>query len=378
MAVAARGGPDQITGVVFHTDRGATYTANTFTALCRRLHIRQSMGRVGSCFDNAAAEAFFSGLEWEVLSRHHFNNTAARAVVLDWCYGFYNHTRRHRAANEVTDRLRERRGPQPDSRVRNPPRFRGNHTAPGALASARETPLRDRDRLRSRRRVGGRPGSDLAELNRVSDRAVPGRPGTSRSSTRCRRPRRSRWAPGSAPVQRVPPAPLTSTFSVIGNVTPKSPSRSLRSPRPCPAPARRTGCTGRRDGEAAFAVLLVQLLQGAYCGVRPHCGHVDQQGGTPPRISPRVAGVPSRRAIGVSRMVTVRIRRQTNGESAPPATFGTVTFVPVTGTATFRAAVDLVPLFAVHVDLLGHREGGRRRSPSRTPRSPRPRPGSCP
>jgi hypothetical protein len=30
------------------------------------------MGRVGSCFDNAAAEAFFSSLEWEVLSRHEF------------------------------------------------------------------------------------------------------------------------------------------------------------------------------------------------------------------------------------------------------------------------------------------------------------------
>lgn len=45
---------------------------------------------------NAAAEAFFSSLEWEVLSRHEFTNTrAARAVVLDWCYGFYNHTRRH-------------------------------------------------------------------------------------------------------------------------------------------------------------------------------------------------------------------------------------------------------------------------------------------
>jgi transposase InsO family protein len=99
MAVAARGGADQITDVIFHTDRGSTYTANIFTALCRRLQIRQSMGRVGSCFDNAAAEAFFSSLEWEVLSRHHFaNTTAAQALVLDWCYGFYNHTRRHTAA----------------------------------------------------------------------------------------------------------------------------------------------------------------------------------------------------------------------------------------------------------------------------------------
>jgi len=99
MAVAARGGTDNIKGVIFHTDRGSTYTAGDFTCLCTDLEIRQSMGRVGSCFDNAAAEAFFSSLEWEVLSRHDFENTRqAQAVVLDWCYGFYNHTRRHSSA----------------------------------------------------------------------------------------------------------------------------------------------------------------------------------------------------------------------------------------------------------------------------------------
>jgi len=75
MAVAARGGTDVIwrereeERVIFHTDRGSTYTAHAFTKLCRTMGIRQSMGRVGSCFDNAAAEAFFSSLEWEVLSR---------------------------------------------------------------------------------------------------------------------------------------------------------------------------------------------------------------------------------------------------------------------------------------------------------------------
>src|SRR3712207_2603414 len=103
MAVAARGGTDQIAGVIFHTDRGSTYTAERFTALCRRLRIRQSMGRVGSCFDNAAAEAFFSSLEWEVLSRHEFHSTGqARTVVIDWCYGFYNHQRRHSAAGNLS------------------------------------------------------------------------------------------------------------------------------------------------------------------------------------------------------------------------------------------------------------------------------------
>ena len=99
MAVAARGGGEHISGVIFHTDRGSTYTAEKFTTLCRRLAIRQSMGRVGSCFDNAAAEAFFSSLEWEVLSRHQFDSTGqARAAVIDWCYGFYNTQRRHSAA----------------------------------------------------------------------------------------------------------------------------------------------------------------------------------------------------------------------------------------------------------------------------------------
>ncbi len=103
MAVAARGGTEHIKGAIFHTDRGSTYTANGFTTLCRRLGIRQSMGRVGSCFDNAAAEAFFSSLEWEVLSRHDFENTRqAQAVVLDWCYGFYNHQRRHSAAGMLS------------------------------------------------------------------------------------------------------------------------------------------------------------------------------------------------------------------------------------------------------------------------------------
>lgn len=109
MAVATRGGKDAIwredeaQRVIFHTDRGSTYTANEFTKLCRTMGIQQSMGRVGSCFDNAAAEAFFSSLEWEVLSRNSFSDTIqARAVVIDWCYTFYNHQRRHSAADGLS------------------------------------------------------------------------------------------------------------------------------------------------------------------------------------------------------------------------------------------------------------------------------------
>jgi putative transposase len=52
------------------------------------------MGRVGSCFDNAA-ESFFSTLEWELFGAKHFETKqAARREVaryLDW----YNRIRRH-------------------------------------------------------------------------------------------------------------------------------------------------------------------------------------------------------------------------------------------------------------------------------------------
>ena len=94
MAVAVRGG--DVAGVTFHTDRGSTYTADSFTRLCRDLEIAQSMGRVGSCFDNAAAESFFSTLEHEVLSRHEFaTRKEAQQTVVNWVFEFYNRRRRH-------------------------------------------------------------------------------------------------------------------------------------------------------------------------------------------------------------------------------------------------------------------------------------------
>ena len=100
IAATTRGGRAAIDQVIFHTDRGSTYTASSFALLCKdKLGIRQSMGRVGSCFDNAAAESFFSTLEHEVLSRHHFTTkTEARAVVMAWCHDFYNTRRRHSSA----------------------------------------------------------------------------------------------------------------------------------------------------------------------------------------------------------------------------------------------------------------------------------------
>lgn len=93
MAAAVRGG--DVDGVVFHTDKGGEYVGELFAQACDTLGVTQSMGRVGSALDNAAAESFNSTLEHEVLSRNSFEtkDQARRAVAR--FIDAYNHRRRH-------------------------------------------------------------------------------------------------------------------------------------------------------------------------------------------------------------------------------------------------------------------------------------------
>jgi putative transposase len=93
MAGATRGG--EVRGVIFHSDRGE-YTSRRFRRACRRLGVSQSMGRVGSCFDNAVSEAFNSVLKVEYVHRHTFvTRTEARLKIATWITGFYNARQLH-------------------------------------------------------------------------------------------------------------------------------------------------------------------------------------------------------------------------------------------------------------------------------------------
>lgn len=93
MAAAVRGG--DITGVIFHSDKGGEYTGNIFAETCDALGVVQSMGRGGSALDNAASESFNSTLEWELLSRRHFATKAQARTEVAKFIDSYNHTRRH-------------------------------------------------------------------------------------------------------------------------------------------------------------------------------------------------------------------------------------------------------------------------------------------
>jgi putative transposase len=93
-AVATRG-HQHMPDTIFHTDRGAEYTSAACIAACRRLGLRRSMGRTGSCLDNAVAESFFATLKVELVDRHHYRTRAqARASVFGWI-AWYNRRRLH-------------------------------------------------------------------------------------------------------------------------------------------------------------------------------------------------------------------------------------------------------------------------------------------
>ena len=89
-------------GLILHSDRGSQYTSHLFRETLSFRMVRQSMGRSGSCFDNARMESFYATLKKELIYRLPIYNMAreeVRAKVFEWIIGYYNLRRRH-TANE--------------------------------------------------------------------------------------------------------------------------------------------------------------------------------------------------------------------------------------------------------------------------------------
>jgi len=108
MAVANRRG--QVSGVVFHSDRGAQYGAGSFKDLARSAGVRQSMGRVADCFDNALAESFFATLKCELLyTRAWQTKQEARSAIVHWIEAVYNRRRRHSSLGMLAPTVYEQR-----------------------------------------------------------------------------------------------------------------------------------------------------------------------------------------------------------------------------------------------------------------------------
>lgn len=98
---------------IFHSDRGSQYTSKTFRKCLKHNRMRQSMGKVGYCFDNALAESFFASLKKELCDRTVF---ATRAIcierVANYIEVFYNRRRLHqglgyRTPAEIREQYRQ-------------------------------------------------------------------------------------------------------------------------------------------------------------------------------------------------------------------------------------------------------------------------------
>jgi len=100
MAVEARGG--DVEGMIFHHDRGSQYMGQDFRELCEAHKIAQSVGRIGSSQDNAAAESFWATLKRELVHRCRFATRAeARRAIIVWI-NHYNALRRHSSIGNIS------------------------------------------------------------------------------------------------------------------------------------------------------------------------------------------------------------------------------------------------------------------------------------
>ena len=97
MAVNAR---KPVKGTIHHSDHGGQFIGLTFGQACHDAGIAQSMGAVGTCYDNAVAETFFATLTKERLLHDPppdgwATRAQLRSAIFEYVEGFYNPTRLH-------------------------------------------------------------------------------------------------------------------------------------------------------------------------------------------------------------------------------------------------------------------------------------------
>lgn len=83
-------------GLIHHSDRGKQYASDDYQDLLDEKDMICSMSRTGNCYDNAAAESFFSSLKRERVQFMKYPNRHVAAMDLfDYIELFYNRKRLH-------------------------------------------------------------------------------------------------------------------------------------------------------------------------------------------------------------------------------------------------------------------------------------------
>lgn len=86
---------------IMHADRGSQYHSRSYRNALRRLEIRQSTSRTGSCLDGASAESFFATIKAEIGAESWPDRASARRDIENWIKT-YNERRLHSALDYRT------------------------------------------------------------------------------------------------------------------------------------------------------------------------------------------------------------------------------------------------------------------------------------
>ncbi len=79
--------------ILLHSDQGFQYTSKLYERLTSQYGITPSMSRKGNCFDNAAAENFFSHLKSELINRVKLKDYEEAKKAIDDYIRYYNNKR---------------------------------------------------------------------------------------------------------------------------------------------------------------------------------------------------------------------------------------------------------------------------------------------
>jgi putative transposase len=96
-------------GLIIHSDRGCQYTSRAFQKALRLAGIRQSMGRTGTCYDNAAAESLWASLKKERIGRWLWLTRAAATREITSYITWYNSRRLHSTLGNLAPAVFEAR-----------------------------------------------------------------------------------------------------------------------------------------------------------------------------------------------------------------------------------------------------------------------------
>jgi transposase InsO family protein len=92
-AIARSGG---LEGALFHSDRGAQYSSESYRRMLNEHGIRQSMSRAGCPYDNACSESFFATAKKECIYLKNFATMEeVKRDIFEYVEIFYNRKRMH-------------------------------------------------------------------------------------------------------------------------------------------------------------------------------------------------------------------------------------------------------------------------------------------